>query len=249
MSWIPGRGESVRIAMWSGPRNISTAMMRAWENRPDTFVSDEPFYAAYLAATGYDHPGAAEIIAAYATDWQSVINDVCGPVPDGSPVWYQKHMTHHMLPETDLAWLGRVTNCFLIRAPEEMITSYIKVRPEPTLQDLGLVEQRRIFDYVRETTGMIPPILDSRDVLTNPAAMLRLLCEAVGVPFTDKMLAWPAGKRASDGVWAPYWYASVEASTGFAPYHPKDEQVPDALLPLLEQCNELYAEMYNHRLR
>ncbi len=241
--------DTIRIAMWSGPRNISTAMMRAWGNRSDAFVSDEPFYACYLRATGVDHPGAAEIRATYPTDWQTVVDYVCGPVPDGSPYWYQKHMTHHMVPGFALDWLDKLTNCFLIREPREMITSYIKVRPDPTAQDLGLVEQRRLFDFVCRTTGAIPPVIDAKDVLQNPARLLLLLCEAVGVDFTDAMLHWPAGKRATDGIWSVYWYSAVEASTGFAPYRPKDDPVPSRLQPLLDECNALYAEMYRHRLR
>ncbi|MEZ4612390.1 MAG: hypothetical protein R2838_19475 [Caldilineaceae bacterium] len=187
--------DGIRIAMWSGPRNISTAMLRSWGNRPDAFVSDEPFYAYYLKATGIDHPGAAETIATYETDWHAIADALTGPIPGGKSVWYQKHMTHHMLPEVDLDWTEHVVNCFLIRSPQEMITSYIKVRPDPTLQDMGLAEQRAIFDHVRARTGAVPPVIDARDVLLDPARTLSLLCEAIGVPFTDAMLHWPAGKR------------------------------------------------------
>ena len=234
--------------MWSGPRNISTAMMRAWENRADATVVDEPLYAFYLARTRIAHPGAAEIIATYPTDWRTVVATLCGPVPGDRPIWYQKHMTHHMLPEVDLAWLDELTNCFLVRSPAEMIASYIRVRPNPTLADFGLVEQRRIFDYVRRTTGQVPPVLDARSVLENPERMLSLLCERVGVPFDRRMLAWPAGRRETDGIWAPYWYANVEKSTGFQPYQPREIRLPEHLQPLLDECNLLYAEMAAHRL-
>ena len=240
--------DGIRIAMWSGPRNISTAMLRSWGNRPDAFVSDEPFYAYYLKATGIDHPGAEETIATYATDWRAITAALTGPIPGGKSVWYQKHMTHHMLPEVDLDWTEHVVNCFLIRSPQEMITSYIKVRPDPTLQDMGLAEQRAIFDHVRARTGTVPPVIDARDVLLDPARTLSLLCEAIDVPFTDAMLHWPAGTRDTDGTWAKFWYSAVEASTGFAPYRPKDEPVPTRLQPLLDECNALYAEMYAHRI-
>ena len=223
-------------------------MLRAWENRPDTAVVDEPLYAFYLARTGADHPGAAAIIAHYPTDWHTVTEQLCGPAPDAKPIWYQKHMTHHMLPEVELGWLEALTNCFLIRAPEEMIASYIKVRSQPTLADLGLVEQRRIFDYVRRTTGRVPPVLDALLVQENPARMLAALCERVGVPFLRAMLTWPPGRRASDGIWAPYWYAAVEQSTGFQPYQPRADALPEHLRPLLDECNALYAEMAAHRL-
>ena len=234
--------------MWSGPRNISTAMMRAWENRADTAVVDEPLYAYYLARTGRDHPVADEIIATYPTDWRTVAEMLCGPVPGDRPIWYQKHMTHHVLAEVDLAWLENLTNCFLLRSPAEMIASYIRVRPDPTMTDLGLPEQRRIFDYVRQATGRIPPVLDARLVLENPERMLSRLCERVGVPFDRRMLAWPAGRRATDGVWAPHWYAAVEQSTGFQSYQPKPVRLPEHLQPLLDECNALYAEMAAHRL-
>jgi hypothetical protein len=223
-------------------------MMRPWENRPDTAVIDEPLYAYYLATTGTDHPAAAEIIAHYPTDWRVVAAMLCGPIPDDKPIWYQKHMTHHMLPEVELGWLDALTNCFLIRTPEEVLASYIKVRPHPTLADLGLVEQRRIFDYVRRTTGRVPPVLDARNVQDNPERMLAALCERVGVPFHRNMLAWPPGRRTTDGIWARHWYAAVEQSTGFLPYQPRAAVLPEHLQPLLDECNALYAEMAAHQL-
>jgi len=240
---------SIRIAMWSGPRNISTALMRAWENRPDTVVHDEPFYAYYLAETGIHHPGRDEIIAANASDWRHVVRQVAyDPLPAGKTIYYQKHMTHHMLDSIDLAWLGRVTNCFLLRAPAEVILSYIKVRPNLNLFDIGFAQQLRIFRLVREQTGQIPPVIDSRDVLQNPRRMLTLLCDAVGAPFDERMLSWPAGPRPSDGVWAKYWYAAVEASTGFAPYRPKNEPVPEHLAGVLAEAEEIYRELHQYRL-
>ena len=239
----------IRIAMWSGPRNISTALMRAWENRPDTVVHDEPFYAHFLAETGIDHPGREEIIAADETDWQRVAEKMASaPLPDGKTIYYQKQMTHHMLDHIDLAWLGDVTNCFLLRTPGEVINSYIKVRPNVTLFDIGFAQQLRIFRLVREATGQIPPVIDSRDVLENPRRTLTLLCDAVGVPFDERMLAWPAGPRPSDGVWAKYWYGAVEASTGFAPYWPKNSAVPKHLADVLAEAEEIYAELYQFRL-
>ncbi len=239
----------IRIAMWSGPRNISTAMMRAWENRPDTVVHDEPFYAHYLAETGSDHPGREEVIAADETDWRRVAERMTSPpLPAGKTIYFQKQMTHHMLDHIDLGWLGQVTNCFLLRRPSEVINSYIKVRPDFTLLDIGFPQQRRIFRTVQEQTGQTPPVIDSRDVLENPRATLTLLCDAVGVPFDERMLAWPAGPRPSDGVWAKYWYAAVEASTGFEPYRPKDAPVPAHLADVLAEAEEIYRELYQFRL-
>jgi hypothetical protein len=240
----------IRIAMWSGPRNISTAMMRAWENRPDTVVHDEPFYAHYLLATGLEHPGRDEIIAAYETDWRKVVAQITqAPLPPGKTIYYQKHMTHHILAHMPLDWMTELTNCFLIRDPQEVITSYIKVRPDVTLDDIGFSQQWRLFQFIRETTGKIPPILDARDVLEDPRGMLTRLCQAVGVDFDERMLSWPPGRRESDGVWAKYWYAAVEKSTGFAPYRPKTEQAPAHLRDVLEAATEIYAKLHAYRLR
>jgi hypothetical protein len=244
----------IRIAMWSGPRNISTAMMRSWGNRPDTVVIDEPFYAYYLKTTGKAHPGAEEVIANGETDWRKVVERLTGPIPDGKCILYQKQMTHHLLPQMDRQWLGAVTNCFLIRDPREVILSYIKKNPEPTLEDLGYVQQEKIFDLVRSETSSIrqtdsvPPVVDAKDVLQNPARMLRLFCDAIGVEFDNAMLSWPPGLRDTDGNWAKYWYDEVATSTSFQPYEPKEGVVPDRLRELYEQCRQCYDRLYQHRL-
>ena len=238
-----------RIAMWCAPRTISTALMRAWENRPDTTVIDEPFYAHYLQVTGIDHPASDEIIASYENDWRVVARTLTeDPLPGGATVWYQKHMAHHMLDHIELNWLDKLTNCFLIRSPVEVITSYIKVRSQPTLLDLGFPQLLRLFDTVRRNTGSIPPVIDSQDVLEDPRGTLMLLCEAVAVPFSEKMLSWPPGRRDSDGLWAPHWYAAVEESTGFALYRPKNEQPPPQLQDLLAQAQAAYEDLYRFRL-
>src|SRR4051812_20738064 len=163
-----------RVAMWSGPRNTSTAMMRAWGSRPDTFVCDEPFYAYYLRETRHGHPGADEVIARGETDWRKVIAQMIGPVPGGKSIYYQKQMTHHLLPGIDRAWLAKVTNCFLIRDPAEVIISYIKKNDDPSLEDNGFVQQAEIFDWVCAETGSVPTVIDAHDVLENPERILRL---------------------------------------------------------------------------
>lgn len=240
--------EPIRIAMWSGPRNISTAMLRSWGARADTAVYDEPLYAHFLIATGIDHPGAAETIATYETDWRKVVAEITGPIPDGKTIWYQKHMTHHLLPGMEMGWIDGLTNCFLIREPREMLTSYIKVRPDINMDDLGLPQQRALFDHVRSQTGRVPPVIAAKDVLQNPRRILGLLCDAIGVPFDEAMLSWPPGPRPTDGTWAKYWYASVERSTSFGPYRPKDDPVPPRYANLLAECEQLYAEMAKHKL-
>jgi Sulfotransferase domain len=234
--------------MWSGPRNISTAMMRAWGNRGDTFVVDEPFYAYYLRATGKQHPGADEVIASGETDWQRVIVQLTGPISNGKRIFFQKQMAHHLLPEVSREWLGAVTNCFLIRDPREVIASYIKKREDPALPDLGFTQQAEIFDFVRTRTKSVPPVVDARDVLENPERMLRLFCEAVGVEFSDSMLSWPPGLRDTDGVWATHWYGEVAKTTSFQPYRPSATKVPAHLCEIHDRCREVYERLYEYRL-
>ena len=237
------------IAMWSGPRNISTAMMRAWGNRPDTTVVDEPFYAFYLKTTGKEHPVAGEVIAAGETDWRKVVAELTGPRHrDPSHIFYQKQMTHHLLPEMERDWLAHLTNCFLIRDPAEVIASYLRKNDDPALEDIGFVQQAEIFDWVRERSGVVPPVIDARDVLQNPERILRLLCEAVGVEFDPAMLRWPPGLRETDGVWAKHWYGEVAPSTSFQPYQPKSAPVPERLREVHERCRECYKQLYQHRL-
>lgn len=238
----------IRIAMWSGPRNISTAMMRSWGNRGDCYVTDEPLYAHYLKVTGYDHPGAAETIAYHETDWEKVVGWLTGEIPEGKRVWYQKQMAHHLLPNVGRAWLSKLTNCFLIREPREMITSLMEFIPEPTFEDTGVPQQLEIFNSVVESTGSRPPVVDSKDVLDDPKKVLGALCEKLGLEFTDDMLSWEAGIRETDGIWAKHWYRKVEPTTGFGKYRPKPDQVPAKLQHVLDQCNEVYEEMYANRI-
>jgi hypothetical protein len=235
--------------MWSGPRNISTAMMRSWGNRDDCVVVDEPLYAHFLSVTRKPHPGIDEVIAAGETDWRKVVARLTGPVPAGKRVYFQKHMTHHVLPDMEREWLGNLTNCFLIRDPREVLASYAKVIETPALEDTGFPQQAEIFQWVRGNTGRVPPVLDAADVLRDPRRMLGLLCEAVGIAFQEAMLSWPPGPRATDGVWAKHWYAEVEKSTGFRPYQPKQIDLPPRLHALCDQCREHYDLLYESRLR
>jgi len=239
---------AARIAMWSGPRNISTAMMRSWGNRADTAVIDEAFYAFYLNATGKKHPGADEVIASGETNWRKVIEGLTGPIPNGKRILYQKQMTHHLLPQVDQQWLSTVTNCFLIRDPREVIASYIKKNPDPALEDLGFVQQAEIFDFVFNQTNSVPLVIDAKDVLQNPERILRLLCDAIGVEFENAMLSWPPGLRDTDGIWAKYWYDEVATSTSFQPYRPKNGPVPERLREIHDRCRECYDRLYQHRL-
>jgi len=240
---------TLRLAMWSGPRNISTTMMRSWENREDTVVVDEPLYAHYLIATGVNHPGREEVIASQPNDWRAVARQLTGPIPEGKTVWYQKHMTQHVLADMDLDWLDALSNCFLIRRPELVVASFTKVRPDAALWELGFEQQTRIFRHVSDKLGTAPPVLDAEDVLRDPKVMLTALCGRLGIPFSERMLHWPAGPRTSDGVWAPHWYAAVERSTGFEPYEPRMPKLSGFQQGLAEKCRPHYDALAKHRLR
>jgi Sulfotransferase domain len=242
---VTQRPAPARVAMWSGPRTVSTALMRSFGNRPDTVVVDEPLYAVYLANTAVDHPGRDEIIASMPTDWREVLAGLAdSPLPAGKSVYYQKHMTHHLLAEIDRAAFAGLTHAFLIRDPRRLLASYARVRSTPVLADLGLAQQAEIF----RTFG--GPVIDSADILRDPRAALEALCDALGIGFDPAMLSWPPGPRATDGVWARYWYDSVRRSTRFAPYaEPAGDDLPVELEGLAAQCRPFYEELAAHRLR
>jgi sulfotransferase family protein len=232
-----------RIAMWSGPRTVSTALMRSFGSRPDTVVADEPLYAFYLAATGIDHPGRTEILASMRNDWREVLTALAaGPLPPGKTVHYAKHMTHHLLPEVDRRLLAPFRHAYLIRDPDELLASYARVRSAPTLDDLGIRQQAEIF------TAYPGPVLDSRDLLSDPAGALRALCGALGLAFTPAMLSWPPGPRDTDGVWGRYWYDGVWRSSGFGPCRPSAGPLPGRLVPLARRCRPYYEKLYAQRL-
>jgi hypothetical protein len=235
--------------MWSGPRNISTAMMRAWGNRSDAFVCDEPLYAHYLNATGKDHPGADEIIRTGETDADTVTAWLTGPIPEGKSVFFQKHMTHHLLPGMDRTWLTQVTNCFLIRDPRDVLLSYAKIIGAATALDTGFPQQLDIYNWVSARQPNTPPILDARDVQNRPREILCLLCECVGVPFVRSMLAWAPGLRATDGIWAKHWYKEVETSTSFRPYQARAGTLPANMNAVHEECLACYEKLHALRLR
>lgn len=238
----------VRLAMWSGPRNISTALMRSWENRDDCVVTDEPLYAHYLAQTGLDHPGRDEVIAAGETDWREVVAALVGPEPQGARIHYQKHMAHHLLPQIDRAWLTRLTNVLLIRDPADVVASYRKSRQHIVPADLGVIQQRELYTHL-DSVGAPPPIIDAADFLRDPTTHLEWLCDVLVVPFTSAMLSWPPGPRESDGVWAPYWYGAVMASTGFTQYRSQPLDLHPAEAAVADACRPAYDDLADVRLR
>ncbi len=243
--------EPVRIAVWSGPRCRSTALLRSWESRPDTAVTDEPLYGVYLAATGLDHPGRDDVLAALLTDWREVAAALTGPVPGGAPVWVQKHMAHHLLPHVGREWLDdpSVRHAFLIRAPSALVVSLDRVWSGPSLADTGLPQQVELFERTRRRTGTAPPVVDADDLLADPPGVLAALCARLGVPFDPAMLSWAPGPRDTDGVWAPHWYEGVWRSTGFGSSRPEAVVVPARLRPLVEAARPLYEALATWRLR
>jgi len=232
-----------RIAMWSGPRNISTAMMRSWENRPDTVVVDEPFYAAYLARTGLDHPARDEVIAAQPTDPDEVVRRLTSD--DSAPVHYTKHMTHHIDETLPMDWVAGFRNVLLIRDPVEVVASYVRSRESCEPDDIGLLQQVPLLEALPADT----PVIDAGDFLRDPEAHLRWLCGWLAIPFTGRMLQWPPGLRDSDGVWAPHWYDAVARSTGFEPWRPRHVDLSAHDAAVAEACRPAYEALRARRLQ
>ena len=239
---------TIRIAMWSGPRNISTAMMRSWENRADCVVVDEPFYACYLHETGLEHPCREEILQDQSSDRREVVSQLSRDI-QGIEYFYQKHMTHHMPRGMDMSWTEGFRHCFLIRDPAEVIASYLQKMPSVSEDAIGIVRQHELFTEIEAITGERPAVIDSNDVLKNPVGVLLPLCEQLNVPFTDAMLQWPTGRRDSDGVWAHHWYGNVEESTGFAAYTEREVSLSAEHRALAEHMQGYCLQMAEHRIR
>ena len=241
--------EGRRFAMWSGPRNLSTALMRSFGNRADgAGVLDEPFYAAYLAASGRDHPLRTEVLASQPRDWRAVARACATAAVPAGGVLYQKQMTHHMLPGFGLDWMDGLDHVFLIRAPERVVASYAARREAVTLADLGFDRQAELFDRVAQRAGAAPPVIDAEAVRADPEGVLRRLCAALGLEFDAGMLAWPAGPRASDGVWGAHWYAAVVASTGFAAPEPEPPPLAGRMRVVAEAARPAYDRLHAHAL-
>lgn len=234
-----------RIALWSGPRNLSTALMRSFSSRPDCVVSDEPFYASYLIHCPLDHPGREEVIASQSTDWRAVAQQLTlGPPPLDRPVWYQKHMAHHMRPEMLGDWLDHLDHALLIRHPGFVIQSYHRVVGDMGLAETGLPWQWRLFEHLRQTRGITPIVIDASQLRRDPEQTLRDLCAALGLAWEPAMLHWPAGPHPQDGVWGKHWYANTWKSTGFEPPPATEPDPPRLPVPYFDEALELY-----HRLK
>ena len=240
--------DNKRIAMWSGPRNISTALMRSFGNRPDTVVLDEPFYAHYLYTTGINHPGKDEILATQKTNLKEIVDNITGSVPDNKFIWYQKHMAQHIFPDHDLSWAKKMTNCFLIRRPEEVIASYNNIFTIDNELLLGFKQQAELFKYILKNTGEVPIVINSKNILKNPRNALEKLCSKLNIDFSNSMLKWPSGVRKSDGVWAKYWYKSVINSTEFAKYKEKEIKIDSKMKAILNLCRPDYEYLKKHQI-
>lgn len=235
--------------MWSGPRNISTALMRSFDNRDDSVVVDEPFYAFYLNETGAGHPGTAEILESQPTSWSTVAESLLRPLAAGERVFYQKQMAHHLLPSIGRDWMRGLSHAFLIREPRAMLASYVNKRGEAKLEDLGFPQQVALYRWLEEETGKAAPVIDSRQVLEDPKGVLNVLCQALGIEFQESMLTWEPGPRATDGVWADHWYDAVLASTGFQEYRPKIIELTPELERVAEEAQADYEFLLDRCLR
>jgi len=234
------------ICLWSGPRNVSTALMYSFAQRPDTRVVDEPLYGHFLRVTGTIHPGREEVLAAVDCDGDRVMRELLVETPENPPVLFLKQMAHHLV-DVDRSFLARAANVFLIRDPEQMLPSLTIQLPGATLADTGLRMQWELYQAL-VAMEQTPAVIDARELLLDPAGVLERLCRHLRIPFTEAMLHWESGARPEDGIWAPYWYHAVHRSTGFAPYRHKQE-FPQDLQPLLEECAPWYDRLYEHAIR
>ena len=237
-----------RIAMWSGPRNISTAMMRSFENREDTLVIDEPFYAYYLNKTGLNHPLKEKVIASQSTNWDEIVSQLNGDIPKEKKIFYQKHMVHHILSFDKIGWVKNFKNCLLIRHPKQVIVSYSKKSKINSINDLGFVQQVELFEQIKNLTGSYPAVIDSKDILLDPKLYLSKLCNYFDISFLEEMLSWPIGQRTSDGIWGSHWYKNVINSNGFIPYKELKESIHQKDMQFYQNSIEHYNYLSSHKL-
>ena len=238
----------IRIAMWSGPRNISTAMMRSFENRKDTSVIDEPFYAYYLNKTGLNHPLRQKVLASQSINWDEIVAQLNGEIPKENTIFYQKHMVHHILSFDKIGWVKNFKNCLLIRHPKQVIISYSKKNKINSIKDLGFVQQVELFKQIKNLTGSYPAVIDSKDILLNPKSYLSKLCNYFDISFTEEMLSWPIGQRTTDGIWGSHWYKNVINSNGFIPYKESEESIRQDDIQFYQDSIEHYNYLSSYKL-
>jgi len=236
----------MNIYMWSGPRNVSTALMRSFENRDDTFVWDEPLYSYYLKETGKTHPIGKEIINTYSFDLNEIIKNISKDYGT-KKIHYQKHMAHHILEKTPIDWIKFGINCFLIRHPKEVISSYIKKNKLIESFDIGFPNQFRIFKRVIDLNQNLI-VINAKDLLNNPTNILQKLCNKLNISYDNKMLNWPKGPRDSDGIWSKFWYGSVNQSSGFEIHKNQEFKIPSKYTDIYKECLEIYSELNSYSL-
>ena len=229
----------MNIYMWSGPRNLSTALMRSFENREDTKVWDEPFYAYYLKETKKDHPLANEIINKYETNLEKIIDLVTA---EKDFIYFQKHMSHHIIKKIPINWITKGINCFLIRHPKEVLLSYIQKNDLIDSNDLGYPAQLRLFNYIKTSNKKIL-VIDAKDLSEKPEIILKKICKKINIPFTEKMLNWPKGRRVSDGIWEKIWYKNVKSSTSFNKILNKEYEIPKKYNHIYNECLKIYDQL------
>ena len=229
----------MNIYMWSGPRNLSTALMRSFENREDTKVWDEPFYAYYLKETKKNHPLANEIINKYETNLDKIIDLVTA---EKDFIYFQKHMSHHIIKKIPINWITKGINCFLIRHPKEVLLSYIQKNDLIDSNDLGYPAQLRLFNYIKTSNKKIL-VIDAKDLSEKPEIILKKICKKINIPFTEKMLNWPKGRRDSDGIWEKIWYKNVKSSTSFNKILNKEYEIPKKYNHIYNECLRIYDQL------
>ena len=235
------------VACWSGPRNISTALMRSWSSRKDTFVTDEPFYAYYLKETKLKHPMHREIITKYSSNYNEIIKYLTNKIPDNRKIWYQKHMAHHINNFNSLSWILNFKNCILIRNPEYVINSYLKKNKLNNIEELGYIQQFKIMNYlIKNNTPFI--VVEADTLLNNPKKILKLWCEYLDIPFTQKMLKWDKGYHQNDGIWSSHWYNNVIKSSSFKRSSKKNEGVKKEYLEIYDECMFYYKKIKKFQL-
>ena len=234
----------MKIACWSGPRNISTALMRSWSSRSDSFVSDEPFYACYLKEQQLKHPMYKEIIEHYPNKYEDVIRSLTSEIPNGKEHWYQKHMAHHLIDLNNIDWIEKFQNCILIRHPKDVINSYIKKNKLRKVEDLGYPQQYQIIQYLQDK-GIVPIVIDSNILLNNPKNILSKWCDHINIKFDTSMLSWSRGSKSTDGIWWEHWYENVIDSTHFTHFKKKDIKIDQEFYPIYKESLEIYKKMYS----
>ena len=235
------------VACWSGPRNISTALMRSWSSRKDTYVTDEPFYAYYLKETKIKHPMYKEIIEAYQTNYSEIVNFLNDKIPDDKKIWYQKHMAHHILDLDNIEWISNFQNCILIRNPKKVIDSFSKKNELIDVEQLGYPQQYEIIKFLKKTNKPFL-IIDSSDLLKNPEKLLSIWCKNININFDKSMLKWKKGNHINDGLWWKIWYGNVIKTTGFQKYEKKDITIENKYDSIYNESMKYYSYLKDAQL-